>query len=72
MKDPQHWRQFLCYGIAVSRFDNYLCVHFQSELVSLEIVAVNFCLGGSIIPGVLVSLLLSKLLLDAVGACEDC
>lgn len=49
-----------------------MCSFSLSEVVSLEIVAVNFCLGGSIIPGVLASLLLSKLLLDAVGACEDC
>ena len=43
-----------------------------SELVSLELVTANFCLGGSIIPSVLVSLLLSEILLDAVGVSEDC
>ena len=28
VKDSQYRRQFLCHGISVSGFHNYLCVHF--------------------------------------------
>ena len=49
-----------------------VCSFSLSEIVKLELVAVNFCLGGSIIPVALISLSLSELLLDVFWACEDC
>ena len=58
MKDPQHRRQCICYGISASGLHNYLCIFSLSEFVSLELVAVNFCLCGSIISGLLVSIFL--------------
>ena len=38
----------------------------MTELVLFELVAVNYCLGGSIIAGVLVSVTLSLILLELV------
>ena len=46
MKDTQHQRQFICYSIPVSGFHNCMCSFSQSDLVTLGLLAVNFCLGG--------------------------
>lgn len=48
-----------------------MCSFLLFELVLLGVAAVNFCLGGCITPGVLVSLSFSKLSLDAVRADVD-
>ena len=46
MKDTQHQRQFICYSIPVSGFHNCMCSFSQSDLVTLGLLAVNFCLWG--------------------------